>query len=242
MRSMFSVLAIVVALAVCSAMGQSTFGSVVGVVQDKTQAVVPGATVTIRRLEDNSSRSATSDQNGSFEFLNLKPGTYAFSAQADGFAEFRVPSAELTSRQTLRIDVTLGIKSQSQSVEVADTVAVINTENAVISDSKDNQQITQLPLNNRGATTSPLAALSLSPNVQQDSSGNIALDSASSAMVNFSVSQRSRLLLPVPDALATPELVSCRAPAQSRPALASLSCFALRRQSECASSPRLPTC
>jgi hypothetical protein len=170
-----------------SVSAQSTFGSLVGVVQDKTQAVVPGAKVTIRRLEENSSRSTTSDQNGSFEFLNLKPGTYALSAQADGFAEFQVPSAELTSRQTLRIDITLGIKSQSQSVEVADTVAVINTENAVISDSKDNQQITQLPLNNRATTTSPLAALSLSPNVQQDSSGNIALDGASSAMVNFSV-------------------------------------------------------
>lgn len=64
---------------------------------------------------------------------------------------------------------------------------MINTENAVISDSKDNQQITQLPLNNRATTTSPLAALTLSPNVQQDSSGNIAVGGASSAMVNFSV-------------------------------------------------------
>jgi hypothetical protein len=170
-----------------SVSAQSTFGSVVGVVQDKTQAVVPGASVTIRRLEDNSTRSATSDQNGSFEFLNLKPGTYALSAQADGFSEFQIPSAELTSRQALRIDITLAIKSQSQSVEVADTVAVINTENAMISDSKNNQQITQLPLNNRATTTSPLAALSISPNVQQDSSGNIALGGASSAMVNFSV-------------------------------------------------------
>jgi len=170
-----------------SVSAQSTFGSVVGVVQDKTQAVVPGASVTMRRLEDNSTRSATSDQNGSFEFLNLKPGTYALSAQADGFSEFQIPSAELTSRQALRIDITLAIKSQSQSVEVADTVAVINTENAMISDSKNNQQITQLPLNNRATTTSPLAALSISPNVQQDSSGNIALGGASSAMVNFSV-------------------------------------------------------
>jgi hypothetical protein len=170
-----------------SAHAQSTFGSIVGVVHDTTQAVVPGASVNIRRLEDNSTRSATSDQNGSFEFVNLKPGNYALSAESQGFAEFQVSSAELSARQTLRIDVTLGIKSQSQTVEVSDTVAVINTENAEISDSKDNLQITQLPLNNRATTTSPLAALSLSPNVQQDSSGNIALGGASSAMVNFSV-------------------------------------------------------
>src|ERR1700684_4045092 len=166
---------------------QSTFGSIVGVVHDASQAVVPGASVVIRSLEDNSSRSVTSDQHGSFEFVNLKPRDYALSAEAPGFAEFRVRSAELAARQTLRIDVTLGIKTQSQAVEVSDTVAVINTENAVISDSKDNQQITQLPLNNRATTTSPLAALAVSPNVQQDSSGNIALDGASAAMVNFSV-------------------------------------------------------
>ena len=54
-------------------------------------------------------------------------------------------------------------------------------------DSKDNQLITELPLNNRATTTSPLGALALSPNVQQDSSGNIALGGASSSMVNFSV-------------------------------------------------------
>jgi hypothetical protein len=170
-----------------SASAQSTFGGIVGVVHDTTQAVVPGASVQIRRLEDNSIRSTTSDENGSFEFVNLKPGNYALTAHAEGFADFRVPSTELTARQTLRIDVTVGVKSQNVTVEVADTVAVINTENAVISDSKNNQLMTQLPLNNRATTTSPLAALSLSPNVQQDSSGNIALGGASAAMVNFSV-------------------------------------------------------
>jgi len=170
-----------------SSHAQSTFGSIVGVVHDTTQAVVPGASVKVRRLEDNSLRSTTSDENGSFEFVNLKPGTYALSAQAEGFAEFKVSSAELAARQTLRIDVIVGVKSQSMTVEVADTVAVINTENAVISDSINNQQITELPLNNRATTTSPLGALAVSPNVQQDSSGNIALGGASSAMVNFSV-------------------------------------------------------
>ncbi|HXW90785.1 MAG TPA: carboxypeptidase regulatory-like domain-containing protein [Terriglobales bacterium] len=187
MRSIFSVVAMVALLTVGSAMGQSTFGSIVGVVHDRTQAVLPGATVKIQSLEDNSVRSATSDQNGSFEFVNLKPGKYSFSAQADGFTDFQIAAAELTARQALRIDATLDVKSQSQTVEVSDTAAVINTENATISDSIANQQITELPLNSRATTTSPLSALSISPNVQQDSSGNIALGGANSSMVNFSV-------------------------------------------------------
>ena len=44
-----------------------------------------------------------------------------------------------------------------------------------------------MPLNNRATTTSPLGALGLSPNVQTDSSGNIALGGASSSTANFSI-------------------------------------------------------
>jgi hypothetical protein len=151
MRRIFAVVAISALFAVCPAVGQSTFGSIVGVAHDMSQGSVPGASVTIRSLQDGSVRSTTSDQNGSFEFVNLKPGKYALSAQAEGFAEFQVPSAELNARQTLRIDVTFEVKSQSVTVEVAGSVAAINTENGEISDSKDNLEITELPLNNRTA-------------------------------------------------------------------------------------------
>src|ERR1700684_1773277 len=99
MRGKFAGTAIAIVLLVCSAVGQSTFGSIVGVVHDKTQAVVPGATVQIRSLEDNSTRSTTSDQNGSFEFVNLKAGKYAVSVQAPEFADSRIPLAEMTDRQ-----------------------------------------------------------------------------------------------------------------------------------------------
>jgi hypothetical protein len=187
MRGKFAGTAIVIVLMVCSAVGQSTFGSIVGVVHDKTQAVVPGASVQIRSLEDNSTRSTTSDQNGSFEFVNLKAGKYAVSVQAPEFADSQIPLAELTARQTLRVDVTMNIKSQTETVEVSDTVATVNTENGVIADSKDSRDIGRLPLNFRAVTTSPLAALATSANVQQDSQGNIALAGATANMVGYSV-------------------------------------------------------
>ena len=97
----FAGIAIALMLTACAAVGQSTFGSIVGVVHDKTQAVVPGASVQIRSLEDNSTRSTTSDQDGSFEFVNLKAGKYAVSVQAPGFADSQIPLAELTARQEL---------------------------------------------------------------------------------------------------------------------------------------------
>jgi hypothetical protein len=187
MRGKFAGVAVAVVLMVGSAVGQSTFGSIVGVVHDKTQAVVPGASVQIRSLEDNSTRSTTSDQTGSFEFVNLKAGKYAVSVQAPGFADAQIPLAELTARQSLRVDVSINIKSQTETVEVSDTVATVNTENGVIADSKDNKDIGQLPLNFRAVTTSPLAALATSATVQQDSQGNIALAGATANMVGYSV-------------------------------------------------------
>lgn len=183
----FAVVAICLLASLRPGVGQSTLGSIVGVVHDKTDAAVPGAIVQIRDLTDNSTRTTTSDQDGTFEFVNLKPSKYEVSVQAEGFADFRVRSAELTARQTLRVDVILNVKSQSETIEVTDTVATINTENGVIGDSKDTAQITGLPLNFRASTTSPLASLATSANVQQDNQGNIALAGATANMVGYSV-------------------------------------------------------
>jgi hypothetical protein len=57
-----SALVLLVVLALpARALAQSTFGSIVGVTQDSSQAVVPEAKVTARNLDDNTVRSAVSD-------------------------------------------------------------------------------------------------------------------------------------------------------------------------------------
>ncbi len=136
MRRVLVAIVVTLMCAVWPVAGQSTFGSIVGAVHDASQGSIAGASLQIRSLEDNSIHSTTADADGSFEFVNLKSGKYALSTQAAGFAEFQVPSAELNARQTLRIDVTMTVETQVQRVEVSDTVAVINTENGIIGDSK----------------------------------------------------------------------------------------------------------
>jgi hypothetical protein len=166
---------------------QSTFGNVRGTVQDATGASIPGALVTVHSIDENVDRTAKTDASGEFVVENLKPGSYRVVVHGEGFTDTTIESVALEARQQLRIPVTLSVKSDATTVQVSASPDQINTENATLSDSKDNQQITQLPLNNRATTTSPLGALALSPNIQQDSSGNIALGGASSSMVNFSV-------------------------------------------------------
>src|SRR5580704_8345373 len=170
-----------------TAVAQSTFGSVRGVAQDDTGAILPDTQITLHSLDENTDRKVTTDADGTFTLENVKAGQYTVRAQHVGFGETVINGVTVAARQDVRLTVSLVVAVASSTVEVTAAADQINSENAAISDLKDNIAMTQLPLNNRATTTSPLGALGLSPNVQQDSQGNIALGGASSAMVNFSV-------------------------------------------------------
>jgi hypothetical protein len=179
----------ILAILVCSSrcFGQSTFGSIVGTVQDSSQAVVPGATVTLHSQDDNSDRTTTSSPTGDFQFVNLKPARYSVISKATGFGDVEVPAFDLAPRQTARVNVVMNVQNQVTTVNVSATATLISTDKAILDSSKDNAAIIQLPLNSRASTSSPLSSLSLLPNVQQDNQGNMALAGATANMVNYSV-------------------------------------------------------
>ncbi len=168
-------------------LAQSTFGTIRGTVQDSSGSVLPEASITLHSANENTDRIVSSNSTGEFEVQNLKPGQYRLTIHHDGFADALVSSVTLAARQDLRLPVSLAIATDNTTVTVEANSASIDTEDGVIGDEKSNIQLTQLPLNNRATTTSPLGALALSPNVQTDSQGNINVGGASSSMVNFSV-------------------------------------------------------
>src|SRR5260221_11023338 len=65
-----------ISLSTPRAIGQSTFGDILGVVKDPSQGTVVGAQVVLTRVEDKSEHSATTDPDGAFHFVNLRPGRY----------------------------------------------------------------------------------------------------------------------------------------------------------------------
>ena len=64
---------------------------------------------------------------------------------------------------------------------------MINTESATLADTKDFAQVSQLPVNYRGATTSSLAVLATVPGTQQDANGNVAVGGGLPSQVQYSV-------------------------------------------------------
>lgn len=169
------------------AFAQSTFGSIRGAVQDSSSAVIPGAAVTARSLDDNSERQTTSGASGEFVFENLKAGHYKITVHHDGFTDTVIASVTLDARQELRLPVTLTISQQTTTVEVSADALQVNTENGTISQSMSNEIVMQLPMNSRAVSSSPLASLAIAPSVVQDSQGNIAVGGATSSQTGFSV-------------------------------------------------------
>jgi hypothetical protein len=181
------IVALGILLAPANLRAQSTFGTVRGSALDQSGAAISGAQITLHSVDENSNVVVMSDDRGNFAFENLKPGHYTVTATMEGFATATVSKLELAARQALRVDVTLTVAVQAQTVEVAASAQSVNTENATLADSKSNADITALPLNSRAVSTSPLAALATSPSVVKDSQGNIAVGGATSSQVGFSV-------------------------------------------------------
>jgi len=171
-----------------AARAQSTFGSILGTVEDPSGAVISGAHVHVTNLNDNSSRDATTNDSGEYLVLNLNPGTYAVTASASNFVDKTLTGMTLAARQQLRADLKLAIggSQEAVSVEAADA-STVNTETGTIGDTKIFEQVVELPMNYRGGNDSPLTALAAVPGVQQDSNGNLSIGGGTSAQIQYSV-------------------------------------------------------
>src|SRR5271165_3156692 len=72
-------------LAVAGTSAQSIFGGIVGTVKDPVQSAVVAAQVILTDSDDGQKHQATTDGNGAFEFVNLKPGHYDIVVTVPGF-------------------------------------------------------------------------------------------------------------------------------------------------------------
>ena len=166
---------------------QSTFGDLRGTTRDPAGLALPQALVTLHNVDENTTRSVVSDDNANFLFENLKPGNYTLTASKEGFAASPTTSVALVARQSARVDLSLSLAQVQQSVKVEAAAEQIDTENATVGDTRGNNQLVEMPLNFRAQTTSPLAALALSPSIITDSQGNIQVGGASYSMTGYSV-------------------------------------------------------
>ena len=144
------------ALAVFAGLTQAQSGSqgtVVIAVTDPSGGVVSGAKLTLVALRTNDIRTANTEQNGGYTFVNLPIGTYSLTITANGYAKKVYDSVLVQASQATSISVTLAIGSTSDTIRVtAESAPVLDTSSNEIGTVVDVKQIEDLPLNGRDLT------------------------------------------------------------------------------------------
>jgi len=130
--------------------GQSITGDILGTVYDSTNAVVPGAKVTLTATDTGIKQEAPSDENGNYLFAALKPGLYSVQASKEGFQTSEVTNITLLVGARPRVDITLQVGAVSQTVEVtAGGITQLETQTSSMNQVTQESAVENLPVQNR---------------------------------------------------------------------------------------------
>jgi len=111
-------------------------GNLAGTVTDPSNAVIPGAQITISGPVGD--KTATTDAEGRFLFQVLIPGTYSVKISKDGFKTANIKSAQVDTGKTSTISIKLELGTSATVVEVtAASVGVDTTSTATASNLTD---------------------------------------------------------------------------------------------------------
>src|SRR5882672_10085059 len=147
-------------------------GSILGVVHDRTQAVVAGARIVATNVETNFKQETVSAADGSYRILALPAGKYKLTVTGAGFRPYTATDIEVKVNDQLRIDVTLEIGSMLQEINVVASAVQVETESTQLGDVVDSKKMLSLPLNGR----SYLDLLGLQAGVVPITSGSMQQD------------------------------------------------------------------
>ncbi len=154
----------ILSLGAIALFAQTNRGGISGTITDQTQAVLPGATVTITNLGTNEVRKVKTSQEGTFSVPDLEPVTYRVEVESQGFQKAVVENVKVDTASDSSVNVTLTAGSIDTKVTVTADVALVNTETGTASNTITERQIQDVPLLNRSVLD---LAMTL-PNVSGD--------------------------------------------------------------------------
>jgi hypothetical protein len=131
------------------AFAQFDTASVVGTVRDTTGASSPDATVTLTNTETGVSLTRTTNADGVYEFVTVRPGGYVITAQKPGFAVALVDNVQVQVGARQRIDLQMAVGAVTEKVEVTAAAPLVDTETSQRGQVIGATAIHELPLNGR---------------------------------------------------------------------------------------------
>ncbi len=150
MRYILTLFLLSFSLFVTNSIAQEPFGSVEGTVKDQQGAIVQNATVAVRNIATNATKTAVTNEDGYYRILQLQPGNYEIKVSATNFKQSVLESVQVQVGQIAAADISLEVGGVGESVTVtASSEAQIERTDNTVSGVVGTQQIENLPLNGR---------------------------------------------------------------------------------------------
>ena len=162
MRRVISILFVAAVGLAGTAGAQSFLGTIRGTVVDPQGGAVKDAAVLVVDESTGVPRAVTTDAEGRFEAVNLRPGTYRVEVDTPSFKKFERTGVLLRAAATALVDVKLELGGRTETVTVSgEAINNITLDSGAITRGLDEQQLHDLPRSSRDIQS----FLLLNPNV-----------------------------------------------------------------------------
>ena len=136
----------------CSSVWAQATAQISGTVRDQSGAVLPGVEVTATQTDTGISRSAVTNETGSYVLSNLPLGPYRFEATLPGFRTFVQTGVVLQVNSNPVINPIMEIGQVAEQVEVQANASLVETRSTSVGAVIENERILELPLQGRQVT------------------------------------------------------------------------------------------
>jgi hypothetical protein len=150
-----------------SGRAQTDTGRVTGTVTDSTGALIPGAGLTLTSTATGAVQTATSGNDGNYNFVAITRGNYIVTATAPGFDKVS-QTFELQVSQVKTADFQLKPGTSGVTVDVTDAAPIVDLSTSSTGEVVEGRQVVDLPLGQRNF----LQLTSLTPGVTRGAYGS----------------------------------------------------------------------
>jgi hypothetical protein len=126
--------------------GQSDRGTITGTVSDPAGAVVANASLQVRNVETGAVYPGATSATGNYTLTQLPAGRYEMSVTVPGFKTYVRQGLVVDVAQTYRVDATLEVGSNSESVTVNESAPLLKTESGELSHNVTMANVNDLPV------------------------------------------------------------------------------------------------
>lgn len=130
-------------------LGQADQGTITGVVEDPSGAVIGNASVTLTNVDEGQVLNSKTDGAGIYVFSPIKIGNYKITVMSPGFETTTQNNLHLDMQQRLNIVVTLKPGAATETVMVNTEMPLMQTQESSVGQVMDTATIDSVPLSGR---------------------------------------------------------------------------------------------